>query len=613
MSFIFVVQTRSLYTMIKKLIILSLIFVFGQTAFAQNYKKAFKALETKNYTSARVIFMQAQKDISSKSIGDYGMAVVLRSTSLRQDDLYSAWKNIESSKAVWPKCDEDIKKKYISYFNEEKIKSEKKTIDKKLFSMVKSSGKVKDIQRFIDECPNSEYYNDAVSMRNAAAFKTALNYNTIVAWNKFIENYPEAEQYEDAKSRMYEIAWQQCISPASIEKYTAFIKQYPDAPQAVAAHNKVIEMEYERALAINTPEAYQSFIDKYPQSSQAALLMQKGVVNAYDNAIKFQSIELCNEFLSKFPNTEYTLEINILRDTLAYLEAKKINTPEAYHNFVSTYPNANQVPLVLSQLSELNYSKIELAKMNEKNKIKNRKLKSVTSYNVDAGDTTKKVIDGEKQYDAFGNITYSFKQVLPQVKEIVKYHYDSAGNQLLKEQSLVNDKLQQQLNYSYDSRGLCVSIKQQCQFNCHDTAGIYSDTLVYDEKRNLIKQITMGPNDSLVESHIYHYDVKGNRTREEMSILMKDSMHSFLIICNYDGEGRLIQMSKKDMYGDVIEVGSYSYDGLGNITTSTYYDAAGTLMRTYFYDERGLISNEIMKFEEHSGNNEIRIYLYKFL
>lgn len=587
--------------------------VLSSIVFGQNYKKAFKAIEDKNYSAAKVVFIQAQNNVSSKSLGDYGLAVIARASSLRQDDLFNANKLIISADNSWPNCDENLKSKYELYFTKEKIDLEKKEIDNKLFAMVKSSNEIKNYQRFIDECPQSSFHQEAINLRNSTAYQLALTYNNIPAWNTFLKQYPNSAQFEKAQSNLYEIAWQQCNTDPSIGQYADFINQYPNAPQATEAQNKMIDLEFQRALAVNTNDAFRTFIDKYPMSDQAATLRQKKVLNAYSDAKKFQTIALCNRFIEFYPNTEYTSEIIQLRDSLAYLEAKNLNTSASYQNFVSQYPSAIQVPQAMTYMTTLLYSRAELMNLRDKNKVIASKLKSVTAYNVDIADTNIKIIEEERKYDAFGNCIYHFDQVLPSVKNITKYSFDELGEKLIQKQIFLNDEIQSHTSYFYDERGLISSSKTECNSNCLDSTGLYQDTLIYDEKRNLISQQSFNSNAILIESHAFSYDVKGNKIGEETMQLIRDSLYKFVITYNYDGKNQLIQKSKKDLNGVVLTISSYSYDALGNVTTSTHYDASGTLMRTYFYDARGLMKNEIVKFEEYSGKEIVKLYLYRFL
>lgn len=586
--------------------------LISQFSIAQNYKKAFKSLENKEFTSARVQFTQAQKNVSTKAIGDYGIAVIQRSTSLRIEDLYSAYKNISSAKTGWAKCSDDAKKKNKDYINEEIINSEYSKIESQLFAKVKADGSSQAWAKFIKECPNSPHKTVAVNFLTEAAYNKALTFNTIPVWKEFISQYPETEQAKKAQKNIYSLAWKEISKHPNIENLESYISQYPQANNIDDVKKMLLNMEYKKALAVNTDAAFASFIAKYPNSEQAKNLQSRGIENDYQNAIKFKETSLCNKFIVNYPNSKYTSEISEIRDSLEYLQTLKLNTPEAYEEFIMNFPNAKQVPLAMSKMGTLIYSKEELQKLAEKNRIKTRKLKSVSAFEVDPADTSKKILSEKKRYDVFGNCTYYFNKSTSELKEVYKSNYDDAGDKLLKKQYIVNDRLKTISYFTYNIKGQVINAQIVCNFDCLDTTADYSDTMIYNENRNLLERIRRNSFGKIVEQHKYTYDDKGNKILDKYSILTNDSIHSFTTKYDYDGKGMLLQKTQKDETGTTINVGSYSYDGLGRMISSSYYDKIGTIYKTYFYDKKGFVNNETIKNEDNSGHEYIKVYKYEF-
>ena len=580
-------------------------------SFSQSYKKTFKALEEGNYTSARIGFQQAQQSVSTKALGDYGMAVVYRNTSLRIEDMYKACASINSAKANWTSYDEKLKKKYLSYVNENKIAAEKQTIDKKLYSMMKAQKEAKSVQVFIDKCPNSSFLKEATTLRDKLAFEKALGFNTIPAFKNFIADYPKALQINLAKENLYKLAWEKATYDNTVESYQEFINYYPSSLQIEEAKEKIIELEYEQALGVNTQDAFDSFINKYPNSKQAAMLKQKGEENAFNNVLKFEEIGICTKFLSMYPVSNHTKKVVQMRDSIAFQESKKLNTNKAYEEFVFKYPNATQVPLALSLMSESLYSRAELKRMIAKNDIKTKEIKSVSVVRTEADDSSKHIIENKKSYDIFGNCIYEI-DYLSDTKNIShKYIYDDAGDKLLKKMSFVNDQIQEIAEHTYDLKGLNTFISYKCEFNCMDSNSTFSDSLFYDEKRNLISKIRFDENDSILHANYYKYDIKGNLIQDSILSLKNDSLENSIVEFNYNGQGNIIQKLKKNSKGVRVSVDSYSYDGLGNLITSSTYNASGTIYRTYFYNSKGLIESEYMNYEEYKNSGVLRKYVYE--
>ena len=581
--------------------------IISQFALGQNFKKAFKSLDAKNYTSARVVFAQAQKNPSTKSIGDYGTAVVQRNTSLRIEDLYYAFDNINSSKKTFANCDAKIKEKYKVYFNEDVIDSEYQTIDKLLFDMVKDQDAVEAYDMHISRCPKSKYYMLAIDLRNAKAFSKAKEFNTISAYKRFIDKHPNSDEYIQAHTLMYDMAWNECVIYNEKVKYQEFINKYPMAPQIINAETKIRKIYYKKAVGVNTQDAFDTFIAKYPNTKEANTLLSKGVIIAFANVDKFKTIILCEDFLTRFPNTDYSSRVITIRDSLAYKAVLQKNTPEDYSQFIENYPNAIQVAVVMEKMGTLLYSKEELQNKRAKFAIKQQGISTIKIY--DSKDSNKVI--KEQHFDKFGNCTYYYEQIFGDDSEMKKYFYDNAGDKIMKEQIFLNDRIKSITNFEYNIKGLKTTATTKCSFNCLGKSANQVHSFVYDDKRNLISKQTLSADSSrLLESHTYSYDVKGNRIEDKIKRITSLEYNLYTINYNYNGKGYLLQESTNNQDGKTINVESISYDGLDKVISSSRYDARGTLMRTFSYNLKGLVDNETHTFDNDDSKNKTRIWKY---
>ena len=590
----------------KKIYLLFILSLISQLVFSQNYKKAFNALQDKNYTSARVIFSSALKKADSKAVGEYGMAVVYRNTSLRVEDMYRSYASIIEAKRGFNTVNAKLKKKYSRYFNEDKIEAEFVLIDASLFKMVKAKDEVKAYQKHIDKCKESKFRQQSMDLRNAKAYKVAVGFNTIPAYKDFCDKYPKSKEFAQAQATMFTMAWSECEIYDDIAKYKDFINKYPQAPQVSNAKDNIRKKEYKVALDINTQAAFDSFIAKYPKSAEAKSLKGQGVKSAFANVEKFKSISVCESFLQDYPNSEFSARVTTIRDSLAYEAVLEKNTPEAYTAFIETYPNAIQVPLVMDKMGKLLYSKEELQIKRAKFAIKKHQIVNVKVYK---GESTE--INTEKRYDIYGNCFYEFENVLDDYSEMKKYFYDQAGDKLLKEQLFVNNKIKSITEYNYDVKGLKTTASTVCNFNCLDNAKLSVDSFIYDNKRNLLSKKTFGDSSKLIESHAYTYDSKGNRVGEEFEIIAADKYNTYKISYNYNGKGYIIQKTTANSQGVNTEVESYSYDGLDKVISSSRYDYRGTLMRTYFYNAKGLVESETHTYENDDAKNTSYVWKYE--
>ena len=592
--------------MIKKLLFIVVLLGIGELAISQNIKKAFKALDDNNYTSARIIFTDAIENAETKAIGEYGMAVVYRNTSLRIEDMYRAFESISSSKKDYRSCSDKIKKKYKSYVNSDIIEKESILIDELLFVQVKSKDDVSAYQKHIDLCETSKFHSQIIDLRNAKAYNIAVGYNTISSYSDFCDKYPDSKEYAQAKTIMYTMAWTKCQTKGKKKDYQEFINDYPNAPQIILAKDKLRKLEYNEALSKNTTVAFNSFIAKYPDSEEAKELKGEGAKSEYKKAEMFKSINVCESFLIRYPNSDYTARVTVIRDSLAYEAVIEKNTTEDYNLFIEKYPNAIQVPLVMAKMGNLIYTQEELQNIRAKFAIAQKNIENIKIYNSYGGAS----IMQEKKFDIYGNCIYNFEQLLSDYSELSKSYFDESGDKLIKEELYVNNKIKTIANYTYDDKALISSVSTECKFNCIDNAENYVDSFSYDQNRNILSIKRYSNTAKLIESHIYTYNSKGYRITEVYKKISGDDYKTYNNTYSYNGKGYLIQKKVENEIGKTIEVESTSYDNLDNKTSYSRYDARGTQTITYVYNKKGIVDHEIVKYKHDESIEDTRNWKY---
>ncbi|MCK5847516.1 MAG: hypothetical protein KAG84_08755 [Bacteroidales bacterium] len=590
-----------------KKILFSLVLLFlSQLVVGQNIKKAFSAIDDDNYTSARIIFNSAINNADTKAIGEYGMAIVYRNTSLRNEDMYRAFESITNAKKDFESCDEKLKKKYKKYINDVAIENEFAVIDQLLFNQVKAEDEVKAYQKHIDKCENSKYHNQVKDLRNTKAYNIAIDFNTISAYKSFCDDYPNSNEYSQAQTILFTLAWSECQAKNQKQDYQKFIDTYPNAPQVRVAKKKLKEIDYAYALKINSQFAFDSFIAKYPNSKEAHELQGKGIINSYNNVERFKSIKVCENFINLYPNSEYSARVTTIRDSLAYESAININSAEEYSSFIEKYPNAVQVPLVMEKMGKLLYSNEELQIKRKKHAIINDSIISIKIYSPDGSLT----IMQEKKFDIYGNCIYNFEQLLSDYSELKSSFFDNAGDKITKEELYINNKLKSTTEYSYNNKGLKTIAKTICHLNCEDNSTILIDSFEYNDKRELLSKKEYSDS-NLIESNIYSYNSKGNRIGNILKIKSADSYKHYIIKMNYNANGYLIQKTVANKDGEISKVDSYTYDGMDKIISASRYDTRGTQITTYNYNDRGLVDYEKITYKHDTSIEDIRNWEYK--
>ncbi len=588
----------------RLLIIIGLIIPIG--IFSQNLKKAFKNLDDGKYTEARVVFNQAKAQQGMRSAAFFGLAKITATNGQPGYDLFKAYEQIKNAKKSFPQMDTKTMGKIEDYFSEAKLNAEDKKVDDALFEYLKEKKNEDLVRRYLNECKESIHYSEVTNYLSQLAFTKAKSFDTEIAFREFIKNYPKATEVNQAKERINELAWEKAQKENTPESFTIFIDEYPDAPQLDSAKQNLMQLEYDKAISRNNDAAFLSFIKKYPNSEKAAELQKKREDLAYNKAMKFKVLNVYQKFIDDFPQSKYTPEIVNYRDSLAFLSARKVNTNQAYVNFVNNYPNAKQVPLAMDLLGSLSFSKAELARMKEKSRIKENKLKSVNAFRVENADT---LIEITIEYDQFGNTILEIHQPEKNMVNKIEQGFDDKGELMLTRKVLVNGKLQKESAYTYFKEGLIKTESIKCYFDCGKYPTEYINKYFYDDKRNLIRQIDSSSIDSnIIAEHKYQYNAQNLMVLEDVNYMDTTNVSTTF---RYDGSEHLVEKSTANQDGKILEVISFTYDAKGRKVSKKKFNAIGTINHKLTYGENGLVNLDEVQI--NSGDEKIvLIFRYEF-
>lgn len=108
-----------------------------------------------------------------------------------------------------------------------------------------------------------EYSNQAITLRNEAAYLTAAQVNSYESYYDFLAKYPDSEQREEAKSKYEELLFVAKTSDKRLASYEQYLINYPNTAYQQEAERHVFEI----STASGTIEAYKVFIESYGGSS----------------------------------------------------------------------------------------------------------------------------------------------------------------------------------------------------------------------------------------------------------------------------------------------------------------------------------------------------------
>ncbi len=303
-------------------IMLSAAVVF--TASAQKPEKAFedivagvKAKERQpdvdnNMNKARATLEKILAKDASNAMANMGMAIILSYDAYSQKDYFRGWHYFKKADAGVSTFTPDDKKVLDGYFMAQKLERRGKPIDKnmeiernlveeKLIKFVREENNLQYAEKFLEEFPDSKYYNNVVHIRNYIEFRKAENAGTVEAFNYFLSKYPDAAQTKIASEERNALA-------------------------------------YKLTQEANTFAAYKNFVDNYPDAVQYEEAKKKLGILAFDEAAKKHTLEAIEQFMEQYPNSPKMPDAKIMKRQLLFEWAKSVNSLEAYNKFVSQYP-----------------------------------------------------------------------------------------------------------------------------------------------------------------------------------------------------------------------------------------------------------------------------------
>lgn len=247
--------------------LLLLLFWMPVVGLSQSATKGLKALEKKDYATAKSEFEGVIQTDPNNVLANYGLARYYGSSSSGEKDLEESLNFLEKAEAAFKKADEKSKGKYEKAgVNELALKSRRENIERNLFEQVKKLNSIGAFSAFALRFPDSKYGEMARNSRNKLAFEVAKNANTVEELNRFLATYPDAYEKQTATDLRNKMAADEAIKAGTAAAMLDFLKQYPDAPQAAGLRQRANATGFEEAKKADTVEAFRFYVDNFPES-----------------------------------------------------------------------------------------------------------------------------------------------------------------------------------------------------------------------------------------------------------------------------------------------------------------------------------------------------------
>lgn len=229
--------------------------------------KGLKALETKDYPTAKAAFETALITDPNDAAAHFGLSRYYGLPATGEKDNEKALASLEAAEAAFQKADDKEKARLDkSGVNKVNLTERRDRIESSFLESAKEINTIASYDAFLQRFPNSTVARPATNYRNDLAYKAAEAAATEAAWNDFITRYPEAEVLPQAITQRNQVAAAAALKTNTVNAYSAFIKNYPDAPQTPQMQQRLNAVAFEEVKTANTIAAYEQYIRDYPDS-----------------------------------------------------------------------------------------------------------------------------------------------------------------------------------------------------------------------------------------------------------------------------------------------------------------------------------------------------------
>jgi hypothetical protein len=284
----------------RALVLILILFFSFEITFADPLEKGFERLKVFDFFQAKMNF---EKALKNKTAGaSYGLSLIYASDknpfynldSARHYILFadSAFR-LSTAKQITAYQQLDITAANIAF--------QKNLICSKAFSVAEKDSSVETFNWFLKYFGFCEMEEEAVRLRNKAAFKNARLKHTAQAYQEFITLYPQAEEISEARTLLDESIYNEITIQKNVLGYKEYLLQYPDGPYKLQAE----KMIYQLSTLRHSLSDYDAFIKKYPQS----YYLNDAWRELYKLAMKEFSEESYNNFKKSYPGYPFMEEL----------------------------------------------------------------------------------------------------------------------------------------------------------------------------------------------------------------------------------------------------------------------------------------------------------------
>lgn len=188
-------------------------------------------------------------------------------------------------------------------------------------------------------------------------YKSALERNTISAYEEYIKKYPTHELTNNANSKLDTLYFRKAQRANTVDSYDAYLKRFPDGTYEANARKQIECIKFTLAFNWNSIDLLQDYLRDYPIGEYRQKVLIKLDSLTFQKSIEQNSVEGYQDYLKKYPNGAFCESAKDSIESTYYKKMVMINTIPGFQSYLEKYPSGKFKSLAMEAIESIDFNR----------------------------------------------------------------------------------------------------------------------------------------------------------------------------------------------------------------------------------------------------------------
>lgn len=276
---------------IISVLLLGLLFVPATAQQLLTLKRAQTQLNKGRWSKAEALLRKVVKKDSTNAAAAYLMGKYFFSSANAAFHVDSASAAVNNAWTYY-RASEDRDRQAFRKIGADSIaiRTLRAMVDSAAFVRAKSVNTEASFNFFLENFSSATQREEAVFLRNEAAYQDAVRANTYQAFLSFLEKYPKSANAPEARSRYERLLYEARTSSRKLKAFEDFLAEYPSTPYRRDAEKHIFEIY----TASGEPQDLKNYLKRYPRS----WLAKRAKDILFHQCVELEDLAFMEEFMT---------------------------------------------------------------------------------------------------------------------------------------------------------------------------------------------------------------------------------------------------------------------------------------------------------------------------